>query len=109
MDRILTTEQVVSVFVRRMDGASLRTIADEMEISRQYALNILDRTAYKDVQVPDYLVNIALDHMPLKRAKTSKRNRKILQLYEEGYAQVEIARMLDCGTATVCREVNKAK
>jgi Mor family transcriptional regulator len=109
MDKILDKGQVADIFVRRMNGQSLREIAAAHEISRQYTMKILNREAYKDVQIPARLVNIASNHVALRAAKREKRNHTILTMYENGHSQVEIAKRLKCGTATVCRVVNGKK
>jgi len=109
MSKILDNGQVMTMFVMRMEGVSLRAIADEVDCSRQYALNVLNRQAYSDVPIPDRLINIAANHVPLKRAKAVKRTEQIIALYNKGYAQVEIAQKLGCGTATVCRTLKPHK
>ena len=109
MSKILDNGQVMDIFRRRMNGDSLRAIADDVGCSRQYVLNILNREAYADVPIPDRLINIAANHVPLKRAKAVKRTEQIILLYNKGYAQVEIAQKLGCGTATVCRTLKKVK
>lgn len=107
--KILDAVQVREIFLKRMDGASLRDIAREFGISRQYVLNILNRSAYGEVEVPESLVSVVSYHVPLRKAKTEKRNRKIVQLYKDGFTQAEIARKLGCGTATVCRTLQAEK
>ena len=109
MSKILDSGKVKDIFRRRMNGDSLRAIADEFGCSRQYVLNVLNREAYKDVPIPDRLINIAANHVPLKRAKSVKRTEQIISLYNKGFAQVEIAGKLGCGTATVCRTLKKVK
>ena len=106
MTSILTDLQVLDIFHHRMEGASLRAIAEQSGISRQYAMKVLNREARKSVEIPQHLINIAANHQPLKQAKTMKRNLKIHALIKEGYTQLEISQKLKCGTATVCRVVN---
>jgi len=101
--KILDNKQVLGIFHLRMEGVTLRDIAEQSGISRQYAMNILNRSAYKDVAIPERLINIAANHMPLKRAKALLRTQRINELHNKGFAQVEIARKLQIGTATVCR------
>ena len=109
MGKILDSGQVKEIFVMRMQGDSLRAISEKMGCSRQYALNVLNREAYSDVPIPDRLINIAANHVPLKQAKAVKRTEQIVSLYNKGFAQVEIAAKLDCGTATVCRTLKPYK
>jgi len=109
MDRILTGAQVQEVFLQRLEGGSLRDIADRFGISRQHAMKILNREAYADVKVPAGLIDVAANHVPLKKAQAERRDREIVRLFNAGFFQYEIAKKMACGTATVCRALKEVK
>jgi DNA invertase Pin-like site-specific DNA recombinase len=72
-------------------------------------MNILNRKAYADVDIPAGLVDVAANHVPLKKAQAERRTREIRRFYEQGFSQVEIAKKVGCGTATVCRALKGYK
>lgn len=107
MKKILDKLQVLDIFFQRMEGDSLRDIAANSGISRQYVLNILNRVSYKEVVIPKRIVNIVKNYVPLNRAKSMQKKSLIRQLYKEGFTQIEIANQLKVGTATVCRTLKE--
>ena len=109
MDRILSPAQVHSVFLLRLNGDSLRSIAEQMAISRQYAMKILSREAYADVKIPEGLIHVAANHVPLKKAQAERRDKEARRLFSQGYTQIEISKKLECGTATICRALKGYK
>ena len=103
----LSNKQVWDIFHRRGAGFSLAEIGTEFGISRQFALKILQREAYKHVRIEDSTLRLANSLVPEIGGIRKNRNQTIINLHCDGRTGVEISRISECAQSTVCRVIKK--
>ena len=103
----LSDSTIKAAFAARGAGYSLAEIGVMIGISRQFVLKILQRQAYMHVSIEDSLLRLSDSLIPEMKSVRGSRNKRIVELHQDGHTGVEIAKITECAESTVCRVLKK--